>query len=86
MPQDNSQPANKRRRARKPNGSYKGDTPETPRNEAWDPIELDEEVSSGVVGYSVKTKVEGTSKSTAGKYGKKPKIRPTFGSVTSISF
>lgn len=83
---DNSQAANKRRRARKPNGAYKGDNPETTRNEAWEPIELDEEVSSGVVGYSVKTKVEGTSKPTAGKYGKKPKIRPTFGTVTSTSF
>ena len=35
--------------------------------------------------YAVRQRVNGTSQPTAGKYGKKPKVRPTFGNVTSTS-
>ena len=75
-----------RRRARKTDGTYKGDNPATPNvNEAWVPTEMAEVVSEKVVDYSVKPKVSTISDNTAGKYAKREKIRPTFGNVTSIS-
>ena len=80
-------PANKRRRARKPSGEFRGNDPATPDvNEAWEATPIDRALSDNSVGYGVRKKVEGTSKPTAGKYGKKDKIRPTFGNVTSTSF
>ena len=81
-----TQAANKRRRARKPNGSFKGDNPQTAHNEAYEAISIDESLSTNQVSYGVKQKVDGTSKPTAGKYGKTGKIRPTFGNVTSITY
>lgn len=81
-----TQAANKRRRARKPNGSFKADNPQTAHNEAYEAISIDESLSTNQVSYGVKQKVVGTSKPTAGKYGKKEKIRPTFGNVTSITY
>jgi hypothetical protein len=81
-----TQAANKRRRARKPNGSFKGDNPQTAHNEAYEAVPIDESLSTNQVSYEVKQKVDGTSKPTAGKYGKKEKIRPTFGNVTSITY
>ena len=77
---------NKRRRARKADGSYKGDNPETKLNEAWEPTPIEDALSDNSVSYGVKQKVDGTSKPSAGKYGKKDKIRPTFGNVTSTTF
>ena len=74
-----------RRRARKPDGKYQGDNPETSVNEAWEPIEVDQAIGEKTVDYSVRPKVGGTSEPTAGKYSPKPKVRPTFGSVTSES-
>lgn len=44
-----------------------------------------EAVSEKAVDYSVKPKVSTISDNTAGKYSKQPKIRPTFGNVTSTS-
>ena len=80
-------PASKRRRARKPSGEFKGDNPATPDvNEAWEPTPIEDALSTNEVSYGVKQKVEGTSKPSAGKYGKKGKIRPTFGNVTSTTF
>ena len=76
---------NKRRRARKADGSFKGDNPETKLNEAWEPTPIEDALSDNSVSYGVKQKVDGTSKPSAGKYGKKGKVRPTFGNVTSIS-
>ena len=74
----------KRRRARKSDGTYKGDNPATPGlNEAWEPTPIEREVGEKTVAYSVKPKVQGTSNPTAGKYAKKGKVRPTFGNVTT---
>ena len=82
-----SNPSPKRRRARKADGSYKGDNPATPNlNEAWEATPIDRALTDSSVGYGVKQKVEGTSKPSAGKYGKKSKVRPTFGNVTSTTY
>ena len=75
---NNSKP--QRRRARKPDGKYKGDAG---LNEAWEATPVDRALSDNSVEYSIKPKVSGPSKSTAGKYSKKDKVRPTFGSVTT---
>jgi hypothetical protein len=87
MDNNNSSPKPRRKRARKPNGSFQGDNPSTPEhNEAWEAVELAEEVGEKTVKYSVEQKVTSTSEPTAGKYGKKGKIRPTFGNVTSTTY
>jgi hypothetical protein len=70
----------KRRRARKPDGSFKGDAG---LNEAWEPTPIDRVVSDKSVDFSIKQQVSGPSAPSAGKYGKKDKVRPTFGSVTT---
>lgn len=76
-----------RKRARKPDGSFKGDNPATPGlNEAWEPVEIIEAVKEKEVKYSVRQKVDGTSNPTAGKYAKKRKVQPTFGNVTTKHF
>ena len=70
-----------RRRARKTDGTFKGDNPATPDlNEAWEPTQVDAALPKEV-DYSVKPKIGGTSEPTAGKYGKQPKGRPTVGNV-----
>ena len=74
-----------RRRARKPDGTYQGNNPATETNEAWEPVEIQDSVGEKKVDYSVKQKVDGTSNASAGKYSKKPKVRPTFGNVYSES-
>ena len=80
----NSNPAPKRRRARKPDGQFKGDDPTTPGlNEAWEPTDIEEALPKQENPYAVKPKVTGTSKNTAGKYSKKDKVKPTFGKVTT---
>lgn len=72
----------KRRRARKTDGTFRGDNPATPgTNEAWEPTPIEREVSEKTVDYTVRQKVSGTSEPTAGKYTKKGKVRPTFGNV-----
>lgn len=82
-----SNPTPKRRRARKADGSFKGDNPTTPDlNEAWEPTPIEAALSDNSVSYAVKQKVDGTSKSSAGKYAKKDKVRPTFGNVTSTTY
>jgi hypothetical protein len=77
---------NKRRRSRKPNGSFKGNIPGTGMNEAWEATPIEAALSDNSVSYGVKQKVDGTSEPTAGKYSKKEKIRPTFGNVTTTTF
>ena len=81
--QQNPKPAQpKRRRARKTDGTFRGDNPTTPgTNEAWEPTPIEREVSEKTVDYTVRQKVSGTSEPTAGKYAKKGKVRPTFGNV-----
>ena len=72
----------KRRRARKADGKFKGDNPDTVTNEAWEATDISEGLPKDK-SYAVKQKVTGTSEPTAGKYSKKSKIRPrgTFGNV-----
>jgi hypothetical protein len=81
-----TQAANKRRRARKPNGEFRGDNPDTKLNQAWEPTPIEPALADKTVGYAIKQKVVGTSQPTAGKYGKKVGIRPTFGNVTSTTY
>lgn len=84
MDNNNKSPKPRRKRARQPDGSFKGDNPATPDlNEAWEPTDLAEVAQEKEVKYSVQTKITGTSDPTAGKYGKKSKIRPTFGNITT---
>ena len=70
-----------RQRARNKEGTYKGGNPEL--NQAW----VATEVEAGLekkIDYTIKTKIDGPSQSTAGKYGKRDLIRPTFGNVTTV--
>ena len=81
--ENNSQP--KRQRARKGDGKFKGDDPKTPDlNEAWVPTEVSAALPK-TKDYTIKKKVDGPSANSAGPYSKKPKIRPTFGNVTTTS-
>ena len=78
----NSNPAPKRRRARKPDGKFKGDSPSNPGlNQAWESTDIESALPKKPNPYEVKQKVTGTSSDTAGKYTKKPKVKPTFGTV-----
>ena len=70
-----------RRRARTKTGEFKGDTAPG-NNQAWEPEEVETALTK-TIDYSVKPKVTGAGKSTAGKYAKQGKLRPTFGSVTT---
>lgn len=83
MAQDKKPRPARRRRARTPEGHFKADDPTTPVNEAWEPVEIEDTLEKEI-DYTVKPKVSATS--TAGKYNKKTKSRPTFGGVTSIQY
>ena len=76
MTEANPKPAPKRRRARKSDGTYKGNDPTTPVNEAWEPVEVTEALPKENK-YAVKPKV--TKSGDAGKYSRKPKVRPGLG-------
>ena len=80
-------PQSKRRRARKPDGKFKGDNPTTPGlNEAWESTEIIDAIGEKSIDYSVKQKVDGTSTDSAGKYGKAKKVtKPTFGKVYTVN-
>jgi hypothetical protein len=85
---NNQQPQSQgRSRARKPDGKYQGENPDTPQlNEAWVPTEVAEGLPKEI-DYTIKQKVSGTSQPTAGKYAKDSNpIRPTFGGVTTIQY
>lgn len=71
-----------RRRARKTNGTYKGDDPNTSVNEAFDPSEIESGLEKKI-DYSIKTKVDSISSASAGKYEKKEKIRPSFNGIST---
>jgi hypothetical protein len=74
MEQDNSKEVKpSRRQARKADGKYS----EVPPKEVEHTLPKD-------VKYTVKPKVDGTT-GTAGKYGKRKPIRPTFGNVHTIT-
>ena len=75
-----------RQRSRQPDGTFKGDAvPGT--NEAWVPTEAEAGLEKEIK-YTVKPKVTATTPGaeSAGKYGQKPKIVPTFGTVTTTSY
>jgi hypothetical protein len=82
-PKEAKQP--RRSRARQSDGTYRGDNPETPLNEAWEATEVETGLEKEVK-YTVKPKVTGTTNETTGKYSKKGAIRPTFGSVHTIQY
>lgn len=71
----------KRKRARKPDGQFKGDNPSTPGlNEAWEPTGVEEALPKEI-SYEIKQKVDGISNNSAGKYEKKSKVRPSKSNV-----
>ena len=71
----------KRQRTRKGDGKFKADKG---LNEAWVPTDIEEALPKEN-DYAVKKLVEGTSQPSAGKYGKREMIRPTFGTVTTTT-
>jgi len=75
------QKAPRRRRARKDDGKFQADNPATDVNEAWEPIEVADTLPKN--DYAIKPKVK--PQSNGGKYSQAPKVRPTFGKVTSTS-
>jgi hypothetical protein len=84
---NNNSPDQRRRRARQPDGQYKGDNPIAPEvNDAWEPVEL-APVDKAAGKYSVKPKVTGQTKAQedAGKYSNKQanSVRPTFGNIST---
>ena len=81
----NKKPAPKRRRARNSDGSYKGDIPGTKQNEAWVADDISTEVGEKEVDYTVRKLID-TSSPTAGKYGRKDPVRPTFGKVRTRNY
>jgi len=74
-----------RRRARTKAGHFKADDPTTEVNEAWEPVEAESALPKEK-DYKIKAKIEGPSSPTSGKYSKKPKIRPTFGTITTTNY
>ena len=82
MTEQIQKPQPKRRRARKPDGTYRADDPTTEVNEAWEPVEVTAALPKK--DYSAKPSVKPTG--NGGKYSQKPKVRPTFGSVTSTTY
>ena len=71
-----------RRRARKSDGTYKGDIPGTKANEAWVAEDISTEVKEKEVDVTVVQEVETSSQ----KYAPKEKVRPTFGKVSTTSY
>jgi hypothetical protein len=69
----------KPQRAREPQGTFKSNNE---LNEGWEPIEVGTPKPNP---YAVKQPV-GSSSTDAGKYGKKPTVRPTFGQVTTETY
>jgi hypothetical protein len=78
---DSLQP--KRRRARKPDGSFKGDNPSTPGlNEAWEPTPI--EAALPKEKYATKDMISSVSTNSAGKYSSKSKVtKPGLGKITT---
>lgn len=71
----------KRQRTRKDDGKFKGDEG---LNEAWVPTDIEEALPKEN-DYAVRKLVDGTSQTSSSKYGKREKIRPTFGKVTTTT-
>ena len=82
---DNQNKKSPRKRARKPDGKFKGDNPLTPDvNEAWEPTEIESTLPKKK-DYSVKKKVNTLSTNSAGKYHFGKKLRPNLGKCKVIS-
>nr|AKH48869.1 primase/helicase [uncultured marine virus] len=81
---DSPQP--KRRRARKPDGSFKGDNPSTPDlNEAWEPTPIEAVLPKEK--YAKKDMISTTSSNSAGKYGSSSKVtKPGLGKISTTYF
>lgn len=79
-------PAPKRRRARQPDGSFKGDNPATPGlNEAWEPTPI--EAALPKEKYAPKEKISTVSSNSAGKYSSGSKVtKPGLGKITTTYF
>ena len=72
-----------RRRARKPDGKFQGDNPNTPVNEAWEAVPVEEALPKKK-STTVKPKVSGISNDSAGKYSKRPGVtRPGLSNITT---
>lgn len=83
MPTNNNRKDNQspRQRARKSDGKFQGGTPEN--GEAWEPIESETALNKDIK-YQIQPKIRPSG--DAGPYSHKPKVRPTFGSVTTRSY
>ena len=79
-------PAPKRRRARQPDGSFKGDNPSTPGlNEAWEPTPI--EAGLPKEKYAKKDMISTVSSNSAGKYSSSSKVtKPGLGKITTTYF
>ena len=79
-------PAPKRRRARQPDGSFKGDNPSTPGlNEAWEPTPI--EAALPKEQYAIKEKISTVSSNSAGKYSSASKVTKSgLGKITTTYF
>jgi hypothetical protein len=81
MPTNNSkQSQSSRSRARDSDGTYKGGI-ET--GEAWVPTEVEASLEKEV-DYTIKPTVKPSG--DAGTYSQKPKVRPSFGNVTTETY
>ncbi len=72
-----------RRRARKPDGKFQSDNPNTPQNEAWESVPVEQGLPKKKA-TTVAPKVRSTTTSSAGKYGKRsPITRPGANKITT---
>ncbi len=47
-----------RRRAKNPDGTFKANNPETPQNEAWEPVDIQEDLPKSENKYAQKPKIK----------------------------
>lgn len=81
MPTNNSKPNQpSRSRARSTDGTYKGGV-ET--GEAWVPTEVETTLEKDI-DYTIKPTIKPSG--DAGTYSQKPKVRPSFGNVTTETY
>mgnify|MGYP006239649403 CR=1 FL=1 len=79
---ENNKP--KRRRARKPDGQFRGDNPNTPDvNEAWESTEMEAALPKEENKYAVKQTVDKPTSAEAGNYKRAEKVRPRMNKVST---
>ena len=84
-----SSPKPQRKRARKSDGSFKGDSPSSPGlNQAWEATDIEAALpKKQLPKYTPKEMISGMSTNTAGKYSGKEKVtRPGFGKITTTFY